>query len=126
MRPDVREFVVAAQKEMGHIEEKRTDAQSVAAVDAQQASTFAPSPATGGVSADAQGHAADDDDDDEVDFGEAKDEDSDDDDKDRCNMALEAVQSKGEGSWVLAGSKKWGGRGGERGGEERCQGKRER
>ena len=95
---------------MGHIEEKRTDAQSVAAVDAQQASTFGPSPATGGVSADAQG---------QVDFGEAKDEDSDDDDKDRCNMALEAVQSKGEGSWVLAGSKKWGGRGGERGGEER-------
>ena len=120
LKPDVREFVVGARMEMGHIEEKRTDAQSVAAVDAQQASTFAPSPATGGVSADAQGHAADDDDDDdEVDFGEAKDEDSDDDDKDRCNMALEAVQSKGEGSWVLAGSKKWGGRGGERGGEER-------
>ena len=109
--------MVVARMEMGHIEEKRTDAQSVAAVDAQQASTFAPSPATGGISAKAQGHAADDDD--EVDFGEAKDEDSDDDDKDRCNMAVEAVQSKGEGSWVLAGSKKWGGRGGERGGEER-------
>ena len=118
LKPDVREFVVGARMEMGHIEEKRTDAQSVAAVDAQQASTFAPSPATGGVSADAQCHAADDDDDDSVDFGDAKDEDSDD-DKDRCNMALEAVQSKGEGFWVLAGSKKWGGRGGERGGEER-------
>ena len=65
--PDVREFVVGARMEMCHIEEKRMDAPSVAAVDAQQASTFAPSPATGGVSADAQGHAADDDDD-EVDI----------------------------------------------------------